>query len=68
MPAPRTDGVRPAAMNIQVARVTEAEAQARHRAGNGGSRYVPRQVRNGLPPLRPYVYRGTGYDLFTGEK
>lgn len=27
----------------------------------------PRQVRNGLPEPRPYVYRGLGWDAFTGE-
>ena len=27
----------------------------------------PRQVRNSLPPFRPYVYRGTGADAYTGE-
>ena len=27
----------------------------------------PRQVRNGLPVPKPYRYRGTGADAFTGE-
>ncbi len=27
----------------------------------------PRPVRNGLPGPRPYVYRGTGADAYTGE-
>lgn len=26
-----------------------------------------REVRNGLPEFRPYVYRGTGTDAYTGE-
>ena len=26
-----------------------------------------RETRNGLPPFRPYTYRGLGYDLYTGE-
>jgi hypothetical protein len=27
----------------------------------------PRERRNGLPELRPYVYRGTGRDTITGH-
>ena len=26
-----------------------------------------RPIRNGLPEFVPYVYRGTGYDIYTGE-
>lgn len=31
--------------------------------GIGGS--LPVEIRNGMPPFRPYVYRGTGHDILT---
>jgi hypothetical protein len=47
----------------------QARSHAEHRGGEycGPSIPDPREVRNGLPPTRPYVYRGTGADAFTGE-
>ena len=44
----------------------EPEYQRRCRAGGRRPRGVPVEVRNGLP-FKPYVYRGVGYDQFTGE-
>jgi hypothetical protein len=49
-------------------------ADAERRGGNPYNRVAgladampdPRPVRNGIP-WRPYVYRGTGADAFTGE-
>lgn len=47
------------------------QANARRQATRGGREYIaifdPREVRNGLPEFRPYVYRGTGADAYTGE-
>lgn len=43
-----------------------AESNARRGTGPGqsGSKTADyREVRNGLPGFRPYVYRGTGYDI-----
>lgn len=51
--------------------ITPTESQRLYRAGvrgrQGSQRYVWEEPpRNGLP-FRPYVYRGTGADAFTGE-
>jgi hypothetical protein len=46
-----------------------AESNARRGTGPGdaGSKTADsREVRNGLPEFRPYVYRGTGYDIMPG--
>ena len=49
------------------------QADARDRAERLGSEYKgpkvpdPRRARNGLPVFRPYIYRGTGADAYTGE-
>jgi hypothetical protein len=42
-----------------------AERQGRARAA-GVLSPDRREVRNGLPEFRPYVYRGTGADVLTG--
>jgi hypothetical protein len=56
-------------------RPTSAEARARHRAGRGPGKLGGRNLfepvwdeppRNGLP-WKPYRYRGTGADAYTGE-
>lgn len=50
------------------------QAQARRNSDRTGSEFrgpqIPdtRQVRNGLPGFRPYAYRGTGADAYTGER
>ena len=41
-----------------------ATATNRRRRGRTGP--VPTEIRNGLPDLKPYVYRGVGYDIYTG--
>jgi hypothetical protein len=49
------------------------QGQARRNADRTGSEFrgpqIPdmRRVRNGLPEPRPYIYRGSGCDAFTGE-
>jgi hypothetical protein len=47
----------------------EAEARRRQRAGQTRGPLIWTTPRNGLPPLKPYVYRGTGYDIYeeTGQ-
>jgi hypothetical protein len=56
-------------------KATNAEEKRRSRTGDvnprrgGGLRAVWTETRNGLPDFRPYVYRGTGHDIYeeTGE-
>jgi len=38
--------------------------------GHDAGTHVPdrREIRNGLPEFRPYVYRGTGYDQYEQEE
>jgi hypothetical protein len=44
------------------------DATASKRRWRHGARGpVPVEIRNGLPPFRPYVYRGLGYDQLTGD-
>jgi hypothetical protein len=65
---------RPAGTGLPQGRtLTEAEAQRRYRAGirvgSGGLpplTWTERNPRLALP-FKPYVYRGTGADAFTGE-
>jgi hypothetical protein len=44
------------------------EDTAQRRYGTTGGALSPdhREIRNGIP-WRPYIYRGTGVDAFTGE-
>lgn len=72
-PRRNLNGNIPSAVSVTGRRATPAEAQRRYRAGHrsphGRSYIDPVWVerRNGLPPFRPYVYRGTGADTYTGE-
>ena len=48
------------------------QANAIEHAGRQGSEPSAltedrREIRNGLPEFRPYVYRGSGADAYTGE-
>jgi hypothetical protein len=45
---------------------TRAKSAAQRRRRRGASGPVPVEVRNGLP-FKPYVYRGVGYDIYTGD-
>lgn len=60
MPEPRT----PAAWErlTRPARFAFAPGAETARPGT-----VPVEIRNGLPEFKPYVYRGVGYDIYSGE-
>jgi hypothetical protein len=52
--------------------LTDAEQARRYRQGitsraNSGRRVWFEAPPNGLPEFRPYIYRGTGADAYTGE-
>ena len=73
MPEPRTLSGRErrtlAAITYEPSAGDPAAYSRRYRAGNRrgrGAGAIPVEIRNGLP-FKPYVYRGAGWDIYTGD-
>ena len=68
MPSPRAaygrDYTAPAQIEIDAKnRDRAAYIRERRRGDSGPFRGKPVEIRNGLPGLKPYVYRGAGHDI-----